>query len=62
MGVLKRHLAAIEARWIRRALLKAGGSRTKAAKDLGLSIRMLHYKIKRYGITVPRRSRNTGEA
>jgi DNA-binding NtrC family response regulator len=37
---------------ITRALQEAGGNREKAAELLGMAIRNLYYKIKKYGITV----------
>jgi transcriptional regulator with PAS, ATPase and Fis domain len=40
-----------EAEHIRRALAAAGGNRTRCAQALGISIRSLQYKLKRYGIT-----------
>jgi two-component system response regulator AtoC len=39
---------------IRRALVKTGGNRTRAAELLEISHRALLYKIKEYGITAPR--------
>ena len=35
---------------IRRALEKAGGNRKKAAEHLGIGLRTLYEKLKRYGI------------
>jgi transcriptional regulator with PAS, ATPase and Fis domain len=39
-----------EARHIQTALRQAGGNRTDAARVLGVSLRNLQYKLKRYGI------------
>lgn len=35
---------------IEQSLLDAGGNRTKAAKNLGISIRTMRYKVKKYGL------------
>jgi two-component system NtrC family response regulator len=40
----------IEVREIRRALLEANGVKSRAARTLGISERMLRYKIKAYGL------------
>ncbi len=39
-------LAEIEAEWIRRTLARCGNNRTEAARQLGISRRALHYKLK----------------
>ena len=39
-----------ECRMIEKALAKAGGSRTEAARELGISRRTMHRKIKQYGL------------
>ncbi len=41
----------LEVREIKRALLDAGGVKSRAARALGITERMLSYKIKTYGIT-----------
>jgi len=43
----------IETREIKRALLEAGGVKSKAARLLGITERMLAYKIKTHGIQLP---------
>jgi two-component system, NtrC family, response regulator AtoC len=47
---VKRRSAALERTLIRRALLRTGGNRTKAAQLLELSHRALLYKIREYGL------------
>ena len=49
---LKSVVEAQEAAHIARALEKAGGNRTVAARRLGVSLRTLQYKISRYGLSV----------
>lgn len=44
-------LAEVEKREILRALERAGGNRTRAAEQLGISRRMLHYRLAEYGVT-----------
>ena len=39
-----------EKKLIAKALEQAGGSKTKAAELLGISLRTLHYKVKKYGL------------
>jgi len=39
-------LAEIEGEWIRRTLARCGNNRTEAARQLGISRRALHYKLK----------------
>jgi DNA-binding NtrC family response regulator len=54
-GTLKAQVARVvaetERRLIGEALERAGGNRTKAAEELGLSRRGLQLKLRRYGIT-----------
>jgi two-component system response regulator AtoC len=51
---IKRASRRAEEDLIRRALAETGGNRTKAAELLEISHRALLYKIKEYGIVVPR--------
>ena len=48
---IKKTVRKIEEELIRRALVKTGGNRTKAAKILEISHRALLYKIKQYGVS-----------
>jgi two-component system NtrC family response regulator len=41
----------LERRMIREALAKAGGTQTRAAELLGISERVLRYKLKKYGLS-----------
>lgn len=50
---IKRATRMIEARFIREALRRTNGNRTKAARLLDLSHRALLYKMKEYGIESP---------
>jgi DNA-binding NtrC family response regulator len=43
-------LAQVEAELIRQTLIKITSNRAEAAKNLGISLRALQYKIKRYGL------------
>ena len=43
-------LEEIERQWIAKALEKSGGVQTKAAEELGISERVLRYKMKKYGL------------
>ena len=43
-------LEEIERQWIVRALERSGGVQTKAAEELGISERVLRYKMKKYGL------------
>jgi len=43
----------VETREIKRALIEAGGVKSRAARLLGITERMLAYKIKTYGIQLP---------
>jgi two-component system response regulator AtoC len=47
---LKGEVEAVEATVIRRALALAGGNRRQAAEQLGVSLRTLFYKIRKYGL------------
>lgn len=49
-GTLQHALEALERQMIRDALEKAAFNQTQAAKTLGLSERMLRYKLKKYGL------------
>jgi two-component system response regulator AtoC len=51
---IKRASRRAEEDLIRRALLRTGGNRTRAAELLEISHRALLYKIKEYGISVPK--------
>ena len=44
-------VAALETAMIRRALAEAGGSRTEAARKLGVHRQLLYEKMKRYGLS-----------
>jgi two-component system response regulator AtoC len=48
---LKSEVEAVEATVIRRALALAGGNRREAAQQLGVSLRTLFYKIRKYGLS-----------
>ena len=48
---LKGEVEAVEATVIRRALALAGGNRREAAQQLGVSLRTLFYKIRKYGLS-----------
>ena len=48
---LKGEVEAVEATVIRRALAQAGGNRREAAQHLGVSLRTLFYKIRKYGLS-----------
>ena len=47
---LERALEEVEAAHVAKALAVCGGSRLRAAKELGISIRSLQYKLKRYNL------------
>lgn len=49
-GHLQEHVERTEREVIERALQAAGGRREKAAQGLGISLRSLQYKLKRYGL------------
>jgi DNA-binding NtrC family response regulator len=44
-------LAELEKQQILEALDRNGGNRTRAARELGISRRALHYRLKEYGVT-----------
>ena len=46
-------VAAVEKRLIVRALARAGGNRSEAARQLGIGRSQLYLKIEEYGIDVP---------
>lgn len=46
----KEAVARLEKKYIRNALITANNNKTEAAKILGISVRVLHYKIKKYGL------------
>lgn len=50
-GSLEETVGRIEKQMITDALKKSGGNKSKAAADLGVSERVLRYKIKKYNIT-----------
>jgi two-component system response regulator AtoC len=56
---IKRASRRAEEDLIRRALIKTGGNRTRAAELLEISHRALLYKIKEYGIVVPKPDHET---
>jgi transcriptional regulator with PAS, ATPase and Fis domain len=47
---LNERLEEVEADIIREALINYGGNKTETAKQLGVSIRNLYYKIEKYGL------------
>lgn len=49
-GTLKENLENLEFRLVAQALDTCGGHQTRAAQQLGISERMLRYKLKKYGI------------
>lgn len=49
-GTLRKSIETLERRLIEEALEAAGGNQTHAATALGLSERMLRYKLKKYGL------------
>ena len=46
----RNEIAAIERQRIAAAMEKAGGNKTEAALALGISVRTLHYKLRKYAI------------
>jgi two-component system NtrC family response regulator len=48
-GTLTEQLEALENQLIRQALIETGGIQTKAAEKLGISERVLRYKLQKYG-------------
>ncbi len=51
-GKLKDVVAKVEKETIEQTLFKNQGNRAKTAKELGLSLRALYYKLERYDITI----------
>lgn len=49
-GFLRSSIEDLERKMIREAMEKAGGHQTKAAETLGISERMLRYKLKKYSL------------
>ncbi|MEW6666359.1 MAG: sigma-54 dependent transcriptional regulator [Thermodesulfobacteriota bacterium] len=49
-GTLRKSIEALERRLVEEALASAAGNQTHAAAALGLSERMLRYKLKKYGL------------
>ena len=49
-GILRQSIEELERQMIMAAMEKAGDHQTKAAEALGLSERMLRYKLKKYGL------------
>ena len=48
---LEAAVEALERRMIREALARASGTQTRAAELLGISERVLRYKLKKYGLS-----------
>ena len=51
-GTLKEAVARAEKQTIEESLFENRGNRAKAAKELGISLRSLYYKLERYGINI----------
>jgi DNA-binding protein Fis len=51
-GMLRGSIEELEQKLIIEAMEKAGDHQTKAAELLGISERMLRYKLKKYGLKV----------
>ncbi len=51
-GPLPQVVAKVEKQMIQKALEKTGQIKARAARDLGISERILSYKIKKYGIKI----------
>jgi len=51
-GKLKDVVAKVEKETIEQTLFKNQGNRAKTAKELGLSLRALYYKLERYDIAI----------
>ena len=49
-GSLKDSRGQAEKRLIQQALAESGGNRTRAAEALGVTVRTIQYKIKKYGL------------
>jgi DNA-binding NtrC family response regulator len=47
-GALREALEALERRMVQKAMEESGGNQSRAAESLGLSERMLRYKLKKY--------------
>ena len=47
---LRDALSEIEKKYIKKALSVSNNNKTEAARILGLSVRVLHYKIKKYNL------------
>jgi DNA-binding NtrC family response regulator len=52
-GALREALETLERRMVQKAMEGAGGNQSRAAEMLGLSERMLRYKLKKYGFKSP---------
>jgi transcriptional regulator with PAS, ATPase and Fis domain len=52
-GSLRKALETLERRMVEDALQEAGGNQSRAAEMLGLSERMLRYKLKKYRLKSP---------
>ncbi len=52
-GLLRNSIEELERKLIREAMEKAGDHQTRAAELLGISERMLRYKLKKYGLKAP---------
>ena len=48
-GTLKNAMASLEQEMVRDAMAETGNHQTRAARTLGISERMLRYKLKKYG-------------
>ncbi|GAB4389382.1 MAG: hypothetical protein Kow0025_14400 [Thermodesulfovibrionales bacterium] len=57
---LRKRVAELERAEIRRALEDAGGVKARAARALGLTERMLNYRMKKYGLEVTRTVESSG--
>jgi len=52
-GALREALETLERRMVEKAMEEAGGNQSRAAESLGLSERMLRYKLKKYRLKSP---------
>jgi two-component system NtrC family response regulator len=52
-GALREALETLERRMVQKAMEEAGGNQSRAAESLGLSERMLRYKLKKYRLKSP---------
>lgn len=57
---LRKIIAEVEKTYILKALEDTGWIQIKAAERLGISQRMLGYKIKKYGITIKQKTKEEG--